>query len=101
MTYTDINGFPLAYPANPARFGGNIDYFTKIMGFSFIASLFQGFGTPFNATGAGGRSGEAASSYVWNTLSLFLLGLLVETGRNFCQWLIQRISFRQLSFHGP
>ena len=71
-----------------------IDYFTKIIGFSFIASLFQGFATPFNATGGGGGTGGAASSYVWNTMSLLLLGLLVETGRNFCQWLIQRISFR-------
>ena len=94
MPSTDINGFPLSYPPNPAGFDGNIDYFTKIMGFSFIASLFQGFATPFNATGGGGGTGGAASSYVWNTISLLLLGLLVEMGRNFCQWLIQRISFR-------
>ena len=99
MTFNDIDGYPLAYPPDPAGFGGNIDYFTKIMGFSFIASLFQGFGTPFNTTGGGVGTGGATYSYVWNTIRLLLLGLLVETGRNFCQWLIQRISFRSLSFH--
>ena len=55
------------------------------MGSSFIASLFQGFGTPFDTTESGGGTGGATYSYVWNTIRL-LLGLLVETGRNFGQW---------------
>jgi hypothetical protein len=61
--------------------GGGYDFFTKIMGFSLVASLFGGLG---NMAGDGDQSGGAAGglagggmgSYFWNTISLFLLGLL-------------------------
>ena len=71
MTSDDIDGCPLAssYPPDPAGFGGNIDYFTKKMGFSFIASLFQGFGSTLQEVGEGQAephtpmSGTPASSW--------------------------------------
>ena len=80
-----------AYHQDTSWLSGNFDFFTKIMGFSFFASLFGGI--PGGGDGIGGV-GAGQGSYVWNTIILFLLGLLVETGRRFCQWIIQRIRFR-------
>ena len=46
--------------------------------------------------GTGGSSGiMGGGGWGWNTIRLFLLGLLVETGRRFCQWIFLRVKFRQ------
>ena len=49
--------------------------FTRIMGFSFIASLFS-------------------NSYILDSAKLLVLGSLIETGRRLFQWLIERFRFR-------
>lgn len=95
--YQDPYHFPQqgAYLQDNSWLNGNFDFITKIMSFSFIASLFNGFAGG-ERDGSGGTLGTGGSgSYVWNTISLFLLGLFVETGRRFCQWIIQRVKFRQ------
>jgi hypothetical protein len=90
---------PGAYEQDSSWLNGNFDFFTKMMGFSLFASLFKGFGgiagdgEPNGGTGFMGAGGQG--SYFWNTISLFLLGLFVETGRRFCQWILQRVRFRQ------
>jgi chaperone BCS1 len=82
-----------AYQQDQSWLDGNFDFFTKIMGFSFFASLFGGLGGG-DGDRSGNMGGGGRGSYVWNTISLFLLGLLVETGRRLCQWIIQRVKFR-------
>ncbi|KDQ34042.1 hypothetical protein PLEOSDRAFT_1028527, partial [Pleurotus ostreatus PC15] len=37
---------------------------------------------------------SGGSSYLVDTIKLFLLGTLVETGRRFCYWFIERFKFR-------
>ncbi|KAF8239161.1 P-loop containing nucleoside triphosphate hydrolase protein [Tricholoma matsutake] len=49
--------------------------FTRIMGFSFVASLFS-------------------QSYLFDSAKLLLLGSLIETGRRLFQWLIERFRFQ-------
>jgi chaperone BCS1 len=85
------------YQQDTSWLNGNLDFFTKIMGFSFFASLFGGLsGVPGDGDRTGGAIvGGGQASYVWNTIRLVLLGLFVETGRRFCQWIIQRVKFRQ------
>ncbi|KAF4578402.1 hypothetical protein EYR36_000209 [Pleurotus pulmonarius] len=39
-------------------------------------------------------AGSGGSSYLVDTIRLFLLGTLVETGRRFCSWFIERFKFR-------
>ena len=103
MTYNDF--YPYQPPTDNSWFNGEL--FTRIMGFSFVASLFQGLSLDGKVGGAGegGGGGETQglpglmgygerSGYVWRTVSLFLIGLLVELGRRFSQWLFERMRFR-------
>ena len=53
------------------------NFLTRIMGFSFFASILQ------------------SNSYMVDSVRLFLLGTIIESGRRFCQWLIERFWFRQ------
>jgi len=50
--------------------------FTRIVGFSFFASLFS-------------------NAYIFDSVKLLVLGSLIETGRRLFQWLIERFRFRQ------
>ena len=71
------------YEGAPSHGGGgsslwgdwSIMSFTRIMGFSFIASLFS-------------------KSYMVDSAKLLILGSLIETGRRLFQWLIERFRFR-------
>lgn len=49
---------------------------TRIMGLSFLASLFQ-------------------HAYLLDSVKLLVLGSIIETGRRLCQWLIERFRFRE------
>ena len=53
------------------------NFLTRVMGFSFFASMLQ------------------SNSYMVDSVRLFLLGTIIESGRRFCQWLIERFWFRQ------
>ena len=53
------------------------NFLTRVMGFSFFASMLQ------------------SNSYMVDSVRLFLLGTIIETGRRFCQWLIERFWFRK------
>jgi hypothetical protein len=111
MTYNDFYAYQPPYNTDNSWFNGEL--VTRIMGFSFVASLFQGLsldgsGSKVGGDGGGGETqglpglmgyGER-SGYVWRTVSLFLIGLLVELGRRFSQWLFERMRFRAcLFFH--
>lgn len=105
MTYNDF--YPYQPPYNPDNSWFNGELFTRIMGFSFVASVFQGL-LPLDGAGSRVGGGDTQgvpwmtghglqgerSAYVWRTVSLFLLGLLVEAGRRFSQWLFERMRFR-------
>ncbi|KAF8153881.1 P-loop containing nucleoside triphosphate hydrolase protein [Crassisporium funariophilum] len=54
--------------------GSNV--LTRIMGFSFFASLLQ------------------SNSYMLDSAKLLILGTIIETGRRLCQWLIERFRFQ-------
>lgn len=54
---------------------------TRIMGLSMFASLFEGF------VGGGGGGVNGA---VINSVRLFILGTIIETGRRFFQWAVER-----------
>ncbi|CAA7264031.1 unnamed protein product [Cyclocybe aegerita] len=73
----------------PSFPGGNL--FSRVMGFSLFAGLFQA-----GARGLGGAGHDqgAGMNYLWSSAALFVLGLLIETGRTFCQWLIERVQFQ-------
>jgi len=75
---------------------GSYDFFTKIMGFSLVASLFGGLAGDGDQSGGviGNMAGGGIGSYFWKTNRLFLLGLLIEIGRRFCQWIFLRVQFR-------
>lgn len=51
-------------------------FLTRIMGFSFFASLFS-------------------NTYAFGSVKLLVLGSIVETGRRLCQWLFERLRFRE------
>lgn len=53
------------------------NFLTRIMGFSFFAAMLQ------------------SNSYMVDSVKLFLLGTIIESGRRFCQWLMERFKFRQ------
>lgn len=42
----------------------------------------------------GNMVGGGMGSYFWKTNRLFLVGLLIEAGRRFCQWIFLRVQFR-------
>jgi mitochondrial chaperone BCS1 len=63
------------HPDNAWLSGSNL--MTRVMGFSFIASMLQ------------------SNSYMIDSVKWFLLGTIIESGRRFCQWLMERLSFRQ------
>ncbi|KAJ3509731.1 hypothetical protein NLJ89_g5069 [Agrocybe chaxingu] len=69
--------------------GGNL--FSSLMGFSLFAGLFQA-----GARGLGGAGHDqgAGMNYLWSSAAFVVLGLLIETGRKFCQWLIERVQFQ-------
>ncbi len=103
MTYNDFYPYQPPYNADNSWFNG--EFITRIMGFSFVASLFQGLSLDGSGGKVGGGGGETQglpglmgygerSGYVWRTVSLFLIGLLVELGRRFSQWLFERMRFR-------
>jgi hypothetical protein len=110
MTFNDFYPYQPPYNADTSWFNG--EFVTRIMGFSFVASLFQGLSLDGSGgkVGGGGRGGGETqglpglmgygegSGYVWRTVSLFLIGLLVELGRRFSQWLFERMRFRACVF---
>ena len=49
---------------------------TRIMGFSVFASLFS-------------------NAYAFDSVKLLVLGSIIETGRRLCQWLYERLRFRE------
>ena len=53
------------------------NFMTRVLGFSFFASMLQ------------------SNSYMVDSVRLFLLGAIIETGRRLCQWLMERFRFRQ------
>lgn len=53
------------------------NFLTRIMGFSVFASLFS-------------------NTYAFGSVQLLVLGSIVETGRRLCQWLYERLRFREL-----
>lgn len=60
--------------------------FSRIMGFSFLASI---FGTDSGSTGQG-------TSYLMNSVRLFLLGTIIEGGRRLFGWFMDRFKpFRE------
>ena len=63
--------------SNGASWLSGSNFLTRVMGFSFFASMLQ------------------SNSYMVDSIRLFLLGTIIETGRRFCQWLIERFWFRQ------
>ncbi|KAF9033593.1 hypothetical protein BJ165DRAFT_1515242 [Panaeolus papilionaceus] len=73
----------------PNQPNNNRSLLTNIVGFSFLASLLQGFLTGRPATG-----GSADTSYLAQTVQLFFLGTLIEGGRRFYEWLKQRFQFQ-------
>ena len=68
---------PQAFPDSGSSSFLGSNFLTRVMGFSFFASMFQ------------------SNSYMVDSIRLFLLGTIIETGRRFCQWLIERFRFRQ------
>jgi mitochondrial chaperone BCS1 len=64
----------------------------RIMGVSVFASLFQQIATGFHN---GGVTGGGGGNYVFDTARIFILGALIEGGRRFFQWLIERVRFRE------
>ncbi|CAA7264045.1 unnamed protein product [Cyclocybe aegerita] len=81
--------FGLSKLSSPSFLGSNI--FNRVMSFSLFAGLFQ---AGMNG-GIGGPQGQSASvNYLWSSVALFVLGLLIETGRRFCQWLVERVQFQ-------
>ena len=50
--------------------------FTRIMGFSVFASLLS-------------------NAHAFDSVKLLVLGSIVETGRRLCQWLYERLRFRE------
>ncbi|KAJ3501740.1 hypothetical protein NLJ89_g9203 [Agrocybe chaxingu] len=79
---------PFGLP-KPSFLGSNI--FNRVMSFSLFAGLFQ---AGMNG-GIGGPQGQSASvNYLWSSAALFILGLLIETGRRFCHWLMERVQFQ-------
>ncbi|TFK37900.1 P-loop containing nucleoside triphosphate hydrolase protein [Crucibulum laeve] len=55
--------------------GGVSEWLTRVLGLSFLASLFS-------------------NSYVSDSVKLFILGTIIETGRRFCYWLFERMWFQ-------
>ncbi|KDR78146.1 hypothetical protein GALMADRAFT_245173 [Galerina marginata CBS 339.88] len=70
---------------------------SRIMGFSFLASLFQSF------TGTAGGGGlvngvpGGQNSYVADSIRLFLLGTIIEVGRRFFGWVVEKFKLFQYS----
>ncbi|KAF9528853.1 hypothetical protein CPB83DRAFT_853845 [Crepidotus variabilis] len=101
MSYDD----PYFVNQQPQSQWSGYEFLTRIMGFSFVASLVPalgggagGIGSIFGggntATDATAQGGNNPYSYLWNSASLFVLGLIIETGRRLCQWLIERVRFQ-------
>jgi mitochondrial chaperone BCS1 len=63
-------------------------WFTQFLG---LSSLF-GLGSTLLSTAGGGVG--AANPVASTTARLFVLGVLIEVGRRFMQWLMQRLNFR-------
>ena len=57
---------------------------TRIMGLSMFASLLEGF------MGGGTGGGGGVNSAVMNSIRLFILGAIVEGGRRFFYWAVER-----------
>ncbi|KAF9473951.1 P-loop containing nucleoside triphosphate hydrolase protein [Pholiota conissans] len=76
--------------ANAATDGNAL---TRIMGFSVFASLLQSF----VGGGNGAAGGGALNGAVMNSFRLFILGTLVESGRRFFNWAIERFKLFQYS----
>lgn len=68
---------PQGHPDDGTSWLSGSNFMTRIMGFSFVASLLQ------------------SNSYMVGSAKLFLLGTIIESGRRFCQWLIERFRIRQ------
>ncbi|KAF8809901.1 P-loop containing nucleoside triphosphate hydrolase protein [Phlegmacium glaucopus] len=66
---------PQGQPDQGASWLSGSNFMTRIMGFSFIASLLQ-------------------SNSSMGSAKLFLLGTIIESGRRFCQWLVERFRFQ-------
>jgi len=85
---TAMYGPPLAQAPST---GFNSDFLSKMMGFSFLASVVGG--------GAGhvGMAGGPTNpyGYFWDSIRLFILGLVIETGRRFFRWVVDRVRFRE------
>ncbi|KAF9556921.1 P-loop containing nucleoside triphosphate hydrolase protein [Agrocybe pediades] len=80
MDYQHLSGD--GHGGNGGLWGSASNMFTRIMGFSMVASLFQ----PVN--------GGVASS---TGFRLFMFGTMVEVGRRFCQWVYDRFNVFQYS----
>lgn len=66
---------------------------TRIMGMSIFASLIEGF------VGGGAAGGGGMNNAVMGSIRLFILGTIIETGRRFFHWAVERFKlFRKLLF---
>ncbi|KDR78147.1 hypothetical protein GALMADRAFT_245174 [Galerina marginata CBS 339.88] len=78
-----FGGWPTSYNAPQSASEGSwlsdTSFLTRIVGFSFFASLLQ------------------SNSLALNSFKLFILGTLAETGRRLCQWVYERFSLFQYS----
>lgn len=75
---------------------GPANALTRIFGFSFIASFFQGINGKMGSMGEGAGG---SSSYIANSMRLFLLGTIIESGRRFFGWAMERFKpFREFLF---
>jgi len=67
---------------------------TRIVGFSFVATLLRKLLGGQTSTDAGG------SSYLMDSIMLFMLGTVLEGGRRFFSWAIDRFKlFGELFLH--
>ncbi|PPQ68243.1 hypothetical protein CVT25_005312 [Psilocybe cyanescens] len=73
---------------------GPANALTRIFGFSFIASFFQGINGKMGSMGEGAGG---SSSYIANSMRLFLLGTIIESGRRFFGWAMERFKPFQYS----
>ena len=94
---------------NSGSFFSSTNSMSRIVGFSFLASIVTGLLHGQSALSGRQSGGNAAaggqSSYVMDSVKLFLLGSIIEGGRRFFAWIMGRFKpFRTflittLSFH--
>jgi len=78
MSGRSSQSFPYGNPGN-THGNGNDWSLSQLFNMSFLASVFS-------------------SQSLWSGLAFFILGTVVESGRRFAQWLMDRFNFREWIF---